>query len=372
MKKILLGILSIVLLWSCGNQNITIEGSIKNANNLTLFISKLYPSGSEIVDSTKLDSKGNFKFKTHTDFPQIYTLSLSNGNIITTVAQADDKLYFEGNADDFARNYSVKGSDDAIKAKLLSIKLQKTIDSINYYRNQNSIEANNKIIDLINNQRKFSSEFIINNATSLTAYIALYQKLDENTYTLNENIDIYYIRVVASSLKALYPESEYTKSILANLQSVTKALANAKLREVINNAPKSLPEIKLTDINNNPIKLSSYKGKYILLDFTSLSEQNSVAINNNYKKVYNKYKNKGFIIFQVSLDKNYLMWKEMLQKQNIPWINVWDKNSINGIASRNWNISSIPTNFIINPNFEIVGKNQFGRNLEDKLAEIIK
>jgi len=376
MKKILLGILTITLLWSCSNQNITIEGAIKDAKDQKIFLSKLNPDGSEIIDSVKLNSKGAFKFKTSTDFPQLYTLSLSNGNIITTVAQAEDKLFFKGNAKDFARNYTVKGSDDAVKAKLLSSKLFETKDSLDVlykeYSKDNSIVTRRKIIDIINKQRRFSSEFIINNGTSLAAYIALYQKIDNNTYTLNENKDIYYIRIVASSLKALYPESQYTKAIMANLSNMSKALANARLREAIKNAPKSLPEIDLPDVNNKNIKLSSFKGKYIILDFTNLANESSIAINNTYKKVYKKYKRKGLVIYQVGLDKNYLLWKEIVKKQGITWKNVWDKNSTNGLAIRNWNIQSIPTNFIINTKYEIVGKNQYGRNLEDKLEELIK
>jgi len=378
MKRIFISFMAITLLWSCGNDNVCIEGKIKNGKDLSIYLNKLNVDGSELIDSTKLTEEGNFKFKSHTVYPQLYTISLSNGNIITTVVQSEDKLYFEGNAKNFANSYTVKGSDDAIKAKLLNDHLYKTQIKLNTLQKElenktrDEQEIKTDILKTINAQRKFSSEFIIGNGTSLSSYIALYQKIDKSKYTLNENKDIYYIRVVASSLKALYPESQYTKAILASLKQLNKRLGNLKLRNYIQNAPKTLPEIKLPNINNKEIALSSLKGKYILLDFTDLSSPNSVIINKQYKSLYKKYKNKGFVIYQVSLDRNLLAWKDLIKKQNINWINVWDKDSQNGAAVRGWNVKRMPCNYIISKDFDIAGKNLFGRNLEDKLKEIIR
>ncbi len=378
MKRILISFIAITLLWSCGNENVCIEGKIRNGKDLSIYLNKLNIDGSELIDSVKLTEKGNFKFKSHTVYPQLYTLTLSNGNIITTVVQSEDKLFFEGDAKNFGHTYTVKGSDDATKAKLLNDQLNKTkkqlstlqTELVNKTRDEQEIRKD--ILKVINAQRKFSADFIIGNGTSLAAYIALYQKIDDNRYTLNENKDLYYIRVVASSLKALYPESQYTKAILANLSRQSKILGNLKLRNYIQNAPKTLPEIKLPNINNKEIALSSLKGKYILLDFTDLSNPNSAVINKQYKALYKKYKSRGFVIYQVSLDKNLLVWQELIKKQNINWINVWDKDSQNGAAVRGWNIKRMPANYIISKDFDIVGKNLFGRDLEDKLKEIIR
>lgn len=376
MKRIILSFITIVLLWSCENNNVIIEGKIENGKDISIYLSKLNIDGTIIVDSTKLSSKGEFKLKSQTDFPQLYIISLSNGNVITTIAQTDDKLFFEGDAKDFAVSYKVKGSDDAEKAKLVSEELynnKKELERLNseLKNNTRDIADIKKDIDsVIEKQRKFSSDFIINNGTSLAAYIALYQKIDDNTFTLNENKDIYYFRVIASSLKALYPESQYTKGIMASLDYMTKTLANAKLQEIIENAPNSLPEIDLPNINNENIKLSSLKGKYILLDFTILSNPNSVSLNNQYKSLYKKYKNSGLEIYQVGLDEDLKAWKGMINDQSINWHSVW--NNENAIAIQSWNIKSVPANFLINKDFTIAGKNLFGKSLDDKLKALIR
>jgi peroxiredoxin len=366
----------IALLWSCGDSNLIIEGKINNGKDVSVYLSKLNIDGAEFVDSTKLSADGVFKFKCHTDYPQLYVLALSNGNIITTVAHAEDNLFFEGNAEDFALSYKVKGSDDAEKAKIIADHLYNTKKSLeglyaelkNKSRDKASIEK--EITSTINKQRKFSADFIIANGTSLSAYIALYQKLDNKRFTLNENKDIYYFRVIASSLKALYPESQYTKGILSSLDLMTKRLADARLKELIKNAPNSLPEIKLANAKDKEIKLSSLKGKYILLDFTVLSNYKSVGLNKHYKNLYKKYKKRGLEIYQVCLDKDTGVWKNALKEQSIKWKAVYnDKQSV---ALQNWNIQRVPSNFIINKDFTIAGKNLFGENLDKKLKEIIR
>lgn len=378
MKRILLAVLAVTLLWSCGNNNVTIEGKVADGKELSIYLSELNANDIIVVDSAKLTSKGDFKFKRHIEEGQFYTLRLSNGSTITTIAQPEDELYFSGNAKDFANTYTVKGGEDAKKAKILTAKLNKSIQAIEKLKlelknkSRSQKEIGDEYFTIIKDQRKFTKEFIINNIASLSAYMALYQKINKNTYTLNENKDINFIRAVATSYKRLYPKSQYTEALLKNLETVTSALHQARLKQVIDNTKKSLPEIELPNKDGKKIKLSSLKGKYILLDFTNLADKNAASINRHYKKLYNKYKNRGFRIYQVSLDKNFLLWKEIIKKENINWTNVWDKNSSYGLASRTWNIQKLPSNFIINRKFEIIGKNQFGTNLEDKLKEIFR
>jgi len=375
MKKILLAVFTMTLIWSCGNNNVTIEGKVAEGKELSIYLSELNAEGIVLVDSAKLSSNGQFKFRRHIKEGQFYTLKLSNGNILTTIAQPEDELYFKGNAKDFANTYTVKGGEDAKKAKRLSTQLynsQKAIEALKTElanKTRSEKEIGDAYLSIIKKQRRFTKEFIVNNISSLSAYMALYQRFDNNTYTLNENKDINFIRAVATSYKRLYPESQYTKALLTNLKAVTKALAQAELKQVIDNAPKTLPEIELPNKREKNIKLSSLEGKYILLDFTNLADKNSASLNSHYKRLYNKYRNRGLVIYQVSLDKNILLWKEMLKKQKINWVNVWDKS---GIAARTWNVKRLPSNFIINKKYEIIGKNQFGTNLDDKLKEIFR
>lgn len=380
MKRILLAILTVTLLWACGpKNNVEFKGEIKEAEGVTVVLEKLHVEKTEFIDSVKLDEDGKFNFKTRSENPEFYILRLSNGETITLAAYPDEVLEISGTSEDFAKNYWVDGSDASLNIKVLNFKLDRAQTDLANLRAKLKTAKDKKEIEDINakiknvflDQKKFVRDFIIKNATSLASYMALYQEF-EGDFTLNENSDIYYFKVVASSLTALYPESEYTKSIMANLQNLQKKLASANLKNLINQMGSDLPEIDLPDVKGKQKKLSSLKGKYVLLDFTVLSDKNSLANNKKLKNIYRKYKSKGFTVYQVALDKNKFAWQEALKVHDTRWVNVWDKNSVRSIVAKTWNVKQLPANYLISPKAEIVGKNLFGNKLEDRLNDLIK
>lgn len=115
-------------------------------------------------------------------------------------------------------------------------------------------------------------------------------------------------------MKAMYPESQYTKAILNHLDQINKAIQNMKIKQLINNSEGSLPEIHLPNAQGDTIALSSLKGKYILLDFTVLNSKDGVGYIQEMKKIYNKFKNRGVQIYQVCLDPNKLAWQSLVKQ----------------------------------------------------------
>ena len=170
----------------------------------------------------------------------------------------------------------------------------------------------------------------------------------------------------------MYPESQYTKAILKHLDQINKDIRSENLRMLIANSENSLPEIRLPDTEGDTIALSSLKGKYIILDFTVLGLEWSKEYIQGMKDVYDKFHNKGVRIYQVCLDENLLLWKNLVARNRIDWICVRDGEAMQSRAARLWNIQSIPANYIINPKYEIVGKNLTGRRLEERLNDLLK
>lgn len=134
----------------------------------------------------------------------------------------------------------------------------------------------------------------------------------------------------------------------------------------------SLPEIRYANIQNDTLSLSSFKGKYIILDFTILQAEGAPAAIENLRKIYNKFKHKGVEIYQVCLDPNKADWEKAVKYFRINWPCVWDPDGLNSRAAQSWNIQNIPANYIINPRYEIVGKNLSGSRLEDRLKDLIR
>lgn len=120
------------------------------------------------------------------------------------------------------------------------------------------------------------------------------------------------------------------------------------------------------------VKLSSLKGRYILLDFWASWCGPCRAENPNVLKAYNKFKDKHFEILAVSLDNNKTNWLTAIAKDGMPWIHVSDLKGWRNVVAVQYGIRSIPQNLLIGPDGNIVARNLRGDALDKKLEEILK
>jgi len=384
MRKLLFA-LPLLLFWACNQKDtVKFEGKIDNADGKILYLDKLNIGSTQVLDSVTLDDEGNFKFKVENTKPEFYLLRLSNGKLITLLAEANETILLYSSSEDMGKKYIVEGSKGSKLVKEINDKLNDTKEKLASIRKEMEEKKNdadfstvsqNLVADYVKalqEQREFSIDFIMKNATSLSSYMALYQKIDKNTFTLNENKDIQFVRIVASSMKALYPEHEYTKAILANLKELQKRMDNIKVQQLIQEKGSDFPEINLPDTNGKNRKLSSLKGKFIILSYWASQDAVSRKQNETLKKIYKKYKNRGLTIYQVSVDDDEKLWKKAIQEDQLNWINVCDPETASSSAVRLYNIQRVPANYLIDQRGEIVGKDLLGSRLEEKVAEYVK
>jgi len=132
------------------------------------------------------------------------------------------------------------------------------------------------------------------------------------------------------------------------------------------------PEIILSDTAGKDIALSSLRGKYVLLDFWAGWCGPCRMENPNILKNYLKYKNKGFEVYQVSLDRSRSDWVNAIKKDNLIWYNVSDLKYFQSEAASIYNIDRIPKGFLLDPNGVIIAKDTElrGNRLGEKLNEI--
>lgn len=132
------------------------------------------------------------------------------------------------------------------------------------------------------------------------------------------------------------------------------------------------PEIALPGLKGDTIKLSSLKGKVVLLDFWASWCGPCRAANKKLVKTYSKFKNKGFEIYGVSLDENHSAWKKAIAKDKITWSQIIDDGGWNAKTAIDWNINAIPTNYLIDKNGKLRGMDLGGKDLENAIAELLK
>ena len=132
------------------------------------------------------------------------------------------------------------------------------------------------------------------------------------------------------------------------------------------------PEIALSDVNGKIIKLSSLKGNVVLIDFWASWCRPCRAENPNVVKLYNKYKNKNFTIYSISLDQERKKWIDAINQDQLSWPNhVSELTGWKSTPGIQYGVSSIPKTFLIDKDGIIIGYDLRGSNLEKKLSELL-
>ena len=130
-------------------------------------------------------------------------------------------------------------------------------------------------------------------------------------------------------------------------------------------------EIALPSVTGDTLLLSSLKGKVVLLDFWASWCGPCRRSNRELTKLYPKYKKKGFEILGVSLDDEQAKWKTAITKDKITWLQVNDPGGWDAKTAMNWNISAIPTSFLIDKEGKLVAMDLKGKELEKALKYLI-
>lgn len=387
MKQLFFFLILFVIATSCSKKDVfTVEGTIEDGGGKKIALYRMDLDKDVAIDSLVIKKNGSFRFKTNRlTEPTFFKLQLTPTNFITLLADTTEHIQIIAQAASLSKNYEVSNSVGSKQVQILKRQitgLRTKIDSLTTYfqrlpeqeRTAQIESLSNEIVESINQYKRSIGDFVMENPRSFASYYALFLTLSDETMVLNvmDKQDQVYFATIATSLNLLYPESARVKQLYDYVLNAKTEQRKARMFEILANAEGSgLPEIKEKDVNGNEIALTSLKGKVVLLSFWASWDNTSRRENQNLKRIYQKYKAKGFEIYQVGLERSRVLWENALIQDEIPWISVTDLKYTDSFPARIYNVQQIPANYLISREGEIIGKDLFGNRLDEKLKEIL-
>ena len=376
MKKFILSIGCFLPLALCAQgDKFVLQGKVGNLDApAKVFLT--YNAGGENVTDSATVVKGVFEFTGTVDGPTRGTLILSHDGTYDPASRVrpDDllSLYLE------PVKFSLSSTDSIKNASFQGSKVNGDNKKLETYLEP----ANTKMAALMAEYRSASEEDQKSEAFQEdinTRYNAIKQEIDD-AYLLfiKENSNSFISLTALTSYAGYIPDVEKIEPILNSLSSEVRNTKDGKAFADRMTALKKVaigaiaPEFSQADPNGKEIKLTDFRGKYLLIDFWAAWCNPCRQENPNVVAAYNKYKDKNFEILGVSLDQTRDAWLAAIEKDGLTWPQVSDIKYWNNEVARLYSVRSIPQNFLLDPEGKIVATNLRGKQLAEKLEELLK
>ncbi|MDY4410769.1 MAG: TlpA disulfide reductase family protein [Prevotella sp.] len=376
--------LAALCITSCSDEKFHVSGTISNAQDSLLYFENMSLNGPVTVDSVKLGKDGSFSFDGDAPKnPEFYRLRIDR-QIINVAIDSTENITVKATYPQMSAQYDIEGSEECLKIKELAqmqLNLQATVNAIQQDPRLNYDQVDTAIQTALKSYKdKVKLNYIFKAPMKAYAYFALFQTivvgnqvgLIFNPHASKEDVQAY--AAVATSWDTYYPGSERGKNLhniaiagMKDLRIVEAQQAQTIPADKVNTA--GVLEIALPDNKGVTRKLTSLKGKVVLLDFHIFASEGSTARIMKLRELYNKYHAQGLEIYQVSLDPDEHFWKESVAA--LPWVCVHDEDGTDSQYAAMYNVQSVPTFFLIDRNNTLQKRDAQIKDLDAEIKALL-
>lgn len=369
MKKLFIIAFAALTVIACNNKtHFSINGEIVPAPENGSIILYGFDEGNPVpVDTAEIKS-GKFKFEGNLDLPELNLIGIEGKNqYVAQLFVEPGKIEMIIYPDSFESNV-ITGSEaqdvfqiyiqEMVKISQSETQLKNRFQTAQMSGNEEEVNAIRfEYETMIENSQVYSKNFIGKyNNSPVAAYVYLM-----NFFQQAELEELDSILTVFEPIKA----SEFVAAIQERADA---------LRETSKVSGKGAvaPDFTLKDINGNSVTLSTFRGKYVLIDFWASWCQPCMIELPNVIEQYNAYKDKGFEIVGVSLDRDREAWINTVKGRQMNWPNAWDMEGEEpGAVANLYGVTGIPHTVLLDKEGKIIEKNLRGPALKAKLAELM-
>lgn len=369
----------LVVLISCNSKkggSFTVEGTVKNSSARMIYLEQNLANRERplIVDSAILETNGKFQLIAETDEEGLYSLRTDESPYPFAVLINDSKkIKVDADLSKMNDVYTVSGSQASRELVEFDKKIGKETQRMSQLAEHYNMVTQMRPSDSLT-QNQIDSLKVVDStqyesiAADLKNYI-----IDLPTTANSATVVVYAVNL----FQQIGQRSGMTLTQMEIADIVNRSLKKFPDHAALNEWKKTLrpdkaPDFTMADTSGKAVSLSSFKGKYVLVDFWASWCKPCRYENPNVVAAYNQFKNKNFTILGVSLDENRDAWLKAIQTDGLTWTHVSDLKGWGNAAAALYGVRSIPYNVLLDPNGNIIAEDVRGKELFETLDRFLK